>query len=91
MVLLMAFLIVRLVAAWARPAVMEWLEGPVLYSRWSYSPSRPSSGLLCTADPMADRCGQGRLHSHCLEGSWLTDGISSWTVLMIHVTRPPLS
>ena len=27
MVLLMAFLIVRLVAAWARPAVMEWLEG----------------------------------------------------------------
>jgi hypothetical protein len=31
---------------------------------------------------MADRCSQSRIHSPGLEGSWLTDGISSWIVPM---------
>ena len=40
---------------------------------------------------MADRCGQSRLHGPCLEGSWLTDGISLSIVLIIELTRRPLN
>ena len=36
---------------------------------------------------MADRCGQSRLPCPCLEVAWVTGGVSSWIVLVIHVTR----